>query len=428
MKKTEFKIKNILYDNRFLMLLSVFVAIALWAVVVVVYSPETEKKIEDVPVKIEASGLAQSGGLKAYLDADYKIDVVVSGKRIVVDSAEEIKDDLVVYANTSFVTSSGDHTLKLEVSSESASPQYEIVSLSPEEIVVYFDTESQKTFKIEPDISYETQLTADGYVVGDTSVLGVDTVTVTGPQNKINQIEHVYAKAVIDEPLTANTTVQAELAAVDENGNSIKYIKITRESNVNVNISVSRQAEYETKVEFTNPPSAYIDAEMPFVYSIDPATAVFAADESVLGENADEIVIGKIDFSQIKPGENLIEIDTAELVGAEIVNGAEVFAVTVTADGVSSKVINNILPPADDSVYQSKPENRTVTFVSYNFETVTVVGPDSSISAYTPENLNLVIDLYDVGAEESGVVTVPVKLADDDCWLYGDYTATIEIS
>lgn len=428
MKKTEFKIKNILYDNRFLMLLSVFVAIALWAVVVVVYSPETEKKIEDVPVKIEASGLAQSGGLKAYLDADYKIDVVVSGKRIVVDSAEEIKDDLVVYANTSFVTSSGDHTLKLEVSSESASPQYEIVSLSPEEIVVYFDTESQKTFKIEPDISYETQLTADGYVVGDTSVLGVDTVTVTGPQNKINQIEHVYAKAVIDEPLTANTTVQAELAAVDENGNSIKYIKITRESNVNVNISVSRQAEYETKVEFTNPPSAYIDAEMPFVYSIDPATAVFAADESVLGENADEIVIGKIDFSQIKPGENLIEIDTAELVGAEIVNGAEVFAVTVTADGVSSKVINNILPPADDSVYQSKPENRTVTFVSYNFETVTVVGPDGSISAYTPENLNLVIDLYDVGAEESGVVTVPVKLADDDCWLYGDYTATIEIS
>lgn len=428
MKKTEFKIKNILYDNRFLMLLSVFVAIALWAVVVVVYSPETEKKIEDVPVKIEASGLAQSGGLKAYLDADYKIDVVVSGKRIVVDSAEEIKDDLVVYANTSFVTSSGDHTLKLEVSSESASPQYEIVSLSPEEIVVYFDTESQKTFKIEPDISYETQLTADGYVVGDTSVLGVDTVTVTGPQNKINQIEHIYAKAVIDEPLTANTTVQAELAAVDENGNSIKYIKITRESNVNVNISVSRQAEYETKVEFTNPPSAYIDAEMPFVYSIDPATAVFAADESVLGENADEIVIGKIDFSQIKPGENLIEIDTAELVGAEIVNGAEVFAVTVTADGVSSKVINNILPPADDSVYQSKPENRTVTFVSYNFETVTVVGPDGSISAYTPENLNLVIDLYDVGAEESGVVTVPVKLADDDCWLYGDYTATIEIS
>lgn len=427
MKKNEIKFKNILYDNRFLMIISVFIAVALWAVVVVVYSPETEKKIEDVPVAIEASGLAQSSGLKAYLDADYKIDVVVSGKRIVVDSVEDIKDDLLVYANTSFVTSAGDHTLKLEVASESASPQYEIVSLSPEEIVVYFDTESEKTFKIEPNISYDSVLAADGYVAGEAAVVGVDTVTVTGPLNKINEIEHIYANAVIDEPLNENAVVQAELSVVDENGNSIKYVKIPRDPYVNINIPVSRQKEFNVTVDFTNPPSAYIGNDMPFTYTVTPETAVFAVDDALITDETTEISVGKIDFSQIKPGEYTLEIPSENLNDSLINDSENVFTVTVVADGLSEKEISGIAAPADDSVYQSLPEGKTVRFVSYGFDTVTIVGPADSLVAYTPENLTLAIDLFELTQESSGIVEVPVKLVDDDCWLYGEYIATIEI-
>lgn len=428
MKKTDFKFKNLLYDNRFLMVISVFIAIAIWAVVVVVYSPETEKTIENVPVTIEPSGLAEANGLKAYFDADYRIDVTVSGKRIVVDSAEEIKDDLVVYANTSFVSVPGTHTLKLEVSSLSASPQYEIVSFSIEEIDVYFDTETESVFKIEPQITAKSTLVADGYIAGNIVVDGFDTVTITGPSGEVNAIEHVYAKGTVEDPITQNTVVQGELSAVDEDGNSVKFIDYSRDTLVNVNIPVSKQAELMPKVDFTNIPSAYLDGNLPFEVEINPASALFAVDETKLSEDSTEISVGKIDFSQIKSGENSFVIDTSELAGVTVLNGSSAFNASVNASGVTEKTVVNAAPPSGDAAYQSVPEGKTVQFVSYNFDSVTVVGPDSSLADYNSDNLNLIIDLYEIGEEDTGTFTVPVRMADDDCWLYGEYTATVIIA
>lgn len=427
MNKSEFKLNKLLYDNRFLMVFSVIAAIVIWAVSVVYLTPETDKTIDNVPVKIETSGLSESNNLKAYYDADYRVNVVVRGQRHIVDSVEEIKDDLVVYANTSFVSVPGTHTLKLDIDTNSANPQYEIISVSLEEIDVYFDTETQLEFKIEPLITGDDGVVADGYIQGDMVVSGTDKVTVSGPSGEVKAIKNVFAVASVDDPLTQSAVISAKLNALDEDGNNVKYIKLSRDENVQVNVNVSKEAELTTDVGFTNIPSLYLEGNYPFEYTVTPGVAKFAVDESNISEETGSIEIGKIDFSQIQAGENAIAVDSSEINGLAVLNGSSVFNVTIDARGLSQKTVDNIGVLKDKTAFIDAPAGKTVTVDQFNFESVTIVGPEESVSAYSADTVNLVVDLHDV-EEESGTFEVPVRINDDDCWLYGEYTAVVTIS
>lgn len=427
MNKSEFKLNKLLYDNRFLMVFSVIAAIVIWAVSVVYLTPETDKTIDNVPVKIETSGLSESNNLKAYYDADYRVNVVVRGQRHIVDSVEEIKDDLVVYANTSFISVPGTHTLKLDIDTNSANPQYEIISVSLEEIDVYFDTETQLEFKIEPLITGDDGVVADGYIQGDMVVNGTDKVTVSGPSGEVKAIKNVFAVASVDDPLTQSAVISAKLNALDEDGNNVKYIKLSRDENVQVNVNVSKEAELTTDVGFTNIPSLYLEGNYPFEYTVTPGVAKFAVDESNISEETGSIEIGKIDFSQIQAGENAIAVDSSEINGLAVLNGSSVFNVTIDASGLSQKTVENIGVLKDKTAFIDAPAGKTVTVDQFNFESVTIVGPEESVSAYSADTVNLVVDLHDV-EEESGTFEVPVRINDDDCWLYGEYTAVVTIS
>lgn len=427
MNKSEFKLNKLLYDNRFLMVFSVIAAIVIWAVSVVYLTPETDKTIDNVPVKIETSGLSESNNLKAYYDADYRVNVVVRGQRHIVDSVEEIKDDLVVYANTSFISVPGTHTLKLDIDTNSANPQYEIISVSLEEIDVYFDTETQLEFKIEPLITGDDGVVADGYIQGDMVVSGTDKVTVSGPSGEVKAIKNVFAVASVDDPLTQSAVISAKLNALDEDGNNVKYIKLSRDENVQVNVNVSKEAELTTDVGFTNIPSLYLEGNYPFEYTVTPGVAKFAVDESNISEETGSIEIGKIDFSQIQAGENAIAVDSSEINGLAVLNGSSVFNVTIDASGLSQKTVENIGVLKDKTAFIDAPAGKTVTVDQFNFESVTIVGPEESVSAYSADTVNLVVDLHDV-EEESGTFEVPVRIYDDDCWLYGEYTAVVTIS
>ncbi len=427
MNKSEFKLNKLLYDNRFLMVFSVIAAIVIWAVSVVYLTPETDKTIDNVPVKIQSSGLSESNNLKAYYDADYRVNVVVRGQRHIVDSVEEIRDDLVVYANTSFISVPGTHTLKLDIDTNSANPQYEIISVSLEEIDVYFDTETQMEFKIEPLITGDEGVVADGYIQGDIVVSGTDKVTVSGPSGEVKAIENVFAVASVDDPLTQSAVINAKLNALDEDGNSVKYIKLSRDENVQVNVNVSKEIELTTKVGFTNIPSLYLEGDYPFEYSVTPGTAKFAVDERNINEETGSIEIGKIDFSQIQAGENAIAVDSSEINGLAVLNGSSVFNVTIDASGLSQKTVENIDVLKDKTSFLDAPAGKTVTVDEFNFESVTIVGPNESVLPYSADTVNLVVDLHDI-EEESGTFEVPVRIVDDDCWLYGEYTAVVTIS
>jgi len=59
---------------------------------------------------------------------------------------------------------------------------------------------------------------------------------------------------------------------------------------------------------------------------------------------------------------------------------------------------------------------------------MTVIGPFESLEAMSADNVTVTADLSGISSDTKGNVTVPVMIKDDDCWSYGEYTATVSIS
>ena len=147
MKKNQ-KFSDLLYNNKFLLVFSVVMAVAIWLVVAVELAPETEIVVKNVPVQIDYSKIQEKLGLEPFGETKFTVDVVISGKRYVVES-DDIGDDIIVTANIGYVNSVGTYRLALDVGTESARPDFRIVSASSDEIEVYFDYPKEKEFVVQ---------------------------------------------------------------------------------------------------------------------------------------------------------------------------------------------------------------------------------------------------------------------------------------
>ena len=125
MKKKQ-RISDLFYNNRFLLIFSIVVAVVFWLVVVVELGVEVENTVRNVPVQVDYANVEENLGLKPFGETSFTVDVTVMGKKYIVESGDML-DDLVVKANTSYVNSAGTSTLKLEISSKSTNPAYRII-------------------------------------------------------------------------------------------------------------------------------------------------------------------------------------------------------------------------------------------------------------------------------------------------------------
>ena len=253
MKKKQ-KISDLFYDNRFLFVFSLIVAVGFWLVASVEFSTEITKTITDIPVQIDYGSIEENFGLEAFGNTKFSVDVTVSGKKYVVDS-DDIADDIVVKASTA-VSTPGTQKLKLDVSTKSERPAYEIVGIYENnvpinEIEVYFDYPKTKEFLVEPDITISEDSVVEGYHLGDYIFQEANKVSVSGPESQVNSIEKVVASAVIDGVLTENTTVDAALSAITKNGSSLNYTKFDRKSEyIQITIPVYKISELPVEMFF----------------------------------------------------------------------------------------------------------------------------------------------------------------------------------
>lgn len=421
MKIKKFRISSLFYDNRFLLVFSVIAAVLIWLVVAVEFS-ETTNIIRNVPVKIDYSRIEDNMGLEPFGETDFTVDVTVSGKRHIVED-DDIIDNLVVTANTGYVNSVGTATLNIDVSSSSLRPEYTIDDISLDSVDVYFDYLKEAEFIIEAEIEHEGNLVPDGYYVDDLIFPDNNTVKVSGPETEVNKISRVVARTEIKNPLRQSATLDANLVALTKEGNTPKYISFNRQRDVvNLTIPVYKKVVLPAVCAFSNKPSDYV-GEIPFSVSVSPSSAEFAVAESK-AEGLESFEIAAIDFSKLNIGENVFTIPAADISGGKVIDSTENFTVTVTVSGMNSKSVD-----APSTVnFINVPEGITAQFIEFNTSQLTVIGPSASLDALTSENIVLNADLSVLPDNTLGTVVVPVSMVDNDCWSYGEYTATIMIS
>lgn len=414
--KNKNAINRLLHNNLFVLLLSLFIAVVIWLLVVINVSPQTTRVIKDVKVTIDQTVPSQFG-LELFGESEFYVDVTVTGKKYQISAANLSADDIVVTAVTNNVDSAGFRTLQLKAEPVSESAPYTISLTSAKTVDVYFDTEKTAQFIIEPEIiTNGFPVVKDGFFCGDIN-LSDTTVTVTGPSTQVNRIEKVVARYVLAESLTSNMSVETEIIPLDDAEKSdFDYLSMSIEKVV-LAIPVLRVKELDTVVTFKNAPDNF--AVTPLKYTVSPSRDKF----NILVDEYDktlEYSVGTVDFRELSPSNNTFVIDAENTSVAN--ENTESFTVKVDMTGFTQEFFTL----SADKIKLSNTNNEKYSVSKLN-KSVIIVGTEEALKSITENAITVEVDLTGVELKEGESQTVPalVNVNSPNCWVFGTYTVEV---
>lgn len=427
MKRNNRRISDLFYNNRFLLVFSIIFAVAIWLVIAVEFGEEVESTIT-----IDAVAEERAGGLVPFGEKDFKITVVVKGKKYIVES-KETKENIYAVLNTSHAGVAGkDTAVNVEVRSKELRPLYEIKDFYPKTVSVFYDYEESLDFNVEPDITYADDVrkaAAVGYKMDKVEIVSDYTVNIKGPKSEVENIEKVYAKASLKSDFRETQNFTADLVLESKNGVTLNYCEPSFKT-VQFKADVYKSKDLKPEIDYSNPPADYIDNLKLFEVTVNPQRVNVGLPEDQL-EGRDSFKLAtKIDFSQLHEGENIIRIPASsdEVPGGILIENISEFVVTIKVPAMNRKEVK--VPENVKDISINVPDNLDLELVEVDFRSVTVIGPPSELSTINTDTLVFTADFSGIDESQKGeLVTVPVKLFDESCWAYGKeaYNATFII-
>lgn len=421
MKHRKFRIGSLFYNDKFVLVFSVFTSIVLWLVLASTNTEEHPRAIINVPINITLSSAAQQDGLKVFGQTESTATVYIKGNSMIVNQITA--SDLQLNAIASSINSPVDnYPLTLQVQRTGTLSDFEVSSISPAQVVVSVDRYKEKTFDIETDIKYKPDYVSDSsYFVG-LPTLSSDTVTISGPEKEVSQINRVAIQYDVTDTLRDSKSFTSDLILYDANGNKINVGKMKMNvAKVDVTIPVLPRKVLPLTIDFTNKPSGLILT--PEQVKIDPVSIEVAGPKETT-DNLSEISLTPIDFSSISPTKNTVSINIALPNGCRNLSSIPVAHVTLNLDGMSTRsmVVKTF------STKNLTSDKKAV--INTQSLTVTVVGPESEISKLTESNLSAQIDMSEKG-NFTGSTEMPATVSisgASSSWVYGSYMTNVSIS
>lgn len=415
---------KIFYDNKVLMVFSFVLAVIIWLVVAISLSPIDTAVVRDVPVRIDlTNSVPAQFDLEIFGQTDFTVDVEISGKRYIVNSSSVNKDSFKVVAQTAYVDSAGKHTLVLKTTKMNENDEFEIVSVSEQQIEVYFDVYKEIDFLLEPKVITDGDLVKSGYIAGD-PILSADKVTVSGPATEIDSIKNVFAEMIVERPLDATKTQAADIKAYNENGGTLHYLSFNYgNSEVTITQPVYFVTERPTSVSFKNTPLAYL--ENGFSYTVSPSFIKAGIQGVDKNSVPDTIAVATIDFALLKPGKNTISINADSIPSVHLIDDVDKFEIVVDITGCSQRAF--AIPDGNIS-FVNAPDGYEVSEIQNSIGSVVVVGPAASLDKIQVADIDVVVDLSNIdvtAVSQSVSAKVNIKNS-NDCWVYGNYNVRIK--
>ena len=417
-RKRSFSLKTIIYNDKWLMVFSLLLAVVVWTATSINIGTDETKTIKmTAPINLGDEVSEQLGMQYFSLKDSVDISVSIKGPKYVI--GQVTKDDLNVKFDTSGVTRTGEQTIPILVTNGSKTLDFTVESVYPSSIDGYFDINTSKTFNV--DVNYDESVVADGYFFGK-PVLSDERVTVSGPKTYIDKIDSVYVKG----DLTSNKNIKETVNFKGEiqikgDGVEDKYLKISpyddSESKIDyisVTIPVLRTIDLPVKINVEDIPNGISPSDYSISYS---KTSIKAG---VLDSaNVNEAVIGTVSFSQLKNGVNTFEFTTDNLEGATALDENQKISVTVT---ISSDYVVQSIPLYTSSVnLVGAKEGISPSITAVNSGLITVIAPKGTVI-----NRSDLVLSCDVSDSDNETVAINATVNNDRAWVYGTYTATIK--
>lgn len=417
-KRVKFRLGSLFYNNKFVMVFSVFLSFILWITIAALGSEKQTKLISDIPVNIKLSETAEQEGLEIFDAENIKASVSVTGNRLVMGMIS--KDDIKIVAKqtNNIILPGNTYTLELSPQKNSILTDYEFSSVvSPNFITIYVDTKRETELKIEDEIKYSSD---PAYFASATN-FSSPTVKISGPSEKVSKIKKVIAKSQIDDILKETTTINAPLIIYDINGKVMSSEMLTMsDTSIEATIPILYKKTVSVLPDFTDKPSG-LNINNGF-YTINPSTVEIAGPENTV-KSLNDVKLSPLDFSRINLKSATFDLPINLPQGCKTLNNSTTASIKINMSGMKERyiLINHFN-------FINMPPNKSAS--SNSNINVGVIGPYSQISNLDSEDLIAEIDLKDQ-ASFTGNKEMPVKIKTKEtssCWVFGEYTVNVSVN
>lgn len=361
-----------LNSNTFYKIVSILVAIVLWAYVIEVTEPVKKQTIQDVAVQLlneeslAASGLALSG------EASYTVDVEIQAKRA--ELSKISAGDILAEANL-FGYSMGKNYIPVTVT---APDGITILAVNPIKIDVVIEelVEVAKPIKITFVGQFE-----DGVEAGQVTTQP-EVIQVSGAKSEVSAVAYVKAEVNTSSLTAEGSTIQAKAVAVNREGDVVQNVRLSS-AFVDVSARLSVMKEVPLTVDIIGDVAPIYDItnlEIPDSIKIKGSLAALA---EITGLTAAAIDISAVSNTSKIP----LEIVLPE--GVEFANGYEALSVEISIKPVATKQFTY---SADEVLLEGIDGVSNITITTPQI-TVNASGSEMVIAGLVKEDLELYLSL-----------------------------------
>ena len=379
--------KEKMFKNLSLKILSAIFAVVLWTVIVNVYDPTTSYTFSNVSVQlINTESLTDKNYSYEIVDGG-KISVYVSGPKSIVTNIKA--SDIVATADLSKISAFADY-VDIHVSVVKDGQVLNNVEATPKTSAVRLSIENRDTKTVNV-VSEVTGTTADGYAVIKRT-LNPTSIKVTGPSSVVETVDHAGVSFDVTGA-TADVTGTADIYLYDSDNNEINdsSLELTQTS-VNYTAQVVRTKIVSIEVRTSGRPGdGYRVSEV----TLNHDSVVVYGDTNINVDGLTESKVFKFALSDYID-KSLSVLDNPRI------------EVNVKIEPTSSKTIT--LNTSDIKV------SGLEAGMSYSFEdrtfSIDVEGSEAVIAALDASGITLTADLSTYTSSGTRSITVSVRLPD----------------
>ena len=344
-----------------LKVLSLALAIVLWAVVMDIDNPERSMRFDDVPVRIIGTEILKNNtGLSLIEGGDTTITVSLRGQS---KSVGEVRaSQILATVDISGLTEANEYDLPVSVSVSKSG--IETNYITPNKIHVRVDRVESKEIPVEVAV---TGTPADGFRAGKPTT-ATKKITVEGPATELAQVAKAGASVSVAGRSSALTNYECAVTLYDQNGTVVTSAYVTSQTE-KIKVSVPLYRVNTIPLTVTLKDGGNLTQNQVQCYINPEKVQVVASDQAVLSE-IKEINLGEIDLGSVRTGTPItMSIKDKLPAGISLVSGQpENAKVTISVDGIATRKVQVSKFAPNDTAGEATPYHVEVLTDSIELE------------------------------------------------------------
>lgn len=379
-------------------LLCLIAAIALWAYVVTVVSPNSNFTYSGITLTVQGEGTLNANGFMLLVEDLPSAKLTLKGNRV--DLNKISSSNINIGIDVSDISKADTYNLHLTqptFQGNISNNAFTVLSKYPETVTVEVDErmEDDVPVKVIPSGKVPPEYTADK----NNPVLDIQSIHISGPKKVVSKIK--MARIDVDlEKKTQSIDDIYEITLCNDKGEPVdaKWITVS-DSEVRVQLAITRVKELQLYLE-TIPGGGATEDDVVLTYT--PATIQVSGSDAVL-QKLTNLKIGTVSLQEVLRDQNF----TYPIVlpeGVTSISGEKEVRVELKFKNLTTKTIT---VTEVDSI--KAPDGMTVELFNKELD-IQLRGPTSKMSNITAENIKVVVDFTN---EDAGNATVNAQITVD---------------